>query len=65
MAFELPRGAVPDALYWDTEDPYHYVRLQPGLDRTDYVLVGGEDHKSGQADNADDGFRSSERGRGS
>jgi glycine/D-amino acid oxidase-like deaminating enzyme/nitrite reductase/ring-hydroxylating ferredoxin subunit len=57
MAFEIERGALPDALYWDTEDPYHYVRLQPGPDRVDYVLVGGEDHKSGEADDADERFR--------
>jgi glycine/D-amino acid oxidase-like deaminating enzyme len=44
MAFELKRGALPDALYWDTEEPYHYVRLQHGPGRMDYVLVGGEDH---------------------
>ena len=25
MAFEIKRGALPDAL-WDTEEPYHYVR---------------------------------------
>ena len=30
MALQLPRGKLPDALYWDTLDPYHYVRLQPG-----------------------------------
>ena len=30
ITFEIKRGALPDALYWDTEDPYHYVRLQPG-----------------------------------
>jgi glycine/D-amino acid oxidase-like deaminating enzyme len=24
----VPRGAVTTALYWDTLDPYHYVRLQ-------------------------------------
>jgi glycine/D-amino acid oxidase-like deaminating enzyme/nitrite reductase/ring-hydroxylating ferredoxin subunit len=45
----IPRGAVPDALYWDTGDPYHYVRLQPlrgGSD--DLLLIGGEDHKTGQ-----------------
>jgi hypothetical protein len=29
LAFVLPRGALPDALYWDTADPYHYVRIQP------------------------------------
>lgn len=56
MAFEIKRGTLPDALYWDTEEPYHYVRLQPGPGQTDYVLVGGEDHKSGRADDADDRF---------
>src|SRR5436190_10518601 len=39
VAFELPRDALPDALYWDTEDPYHYVRLQRGTGRTDFLLV--------------------------
>jgi glycine/D-amino acid oxidase-like deaminating enzyme/nitrite reductase/ring-hydroxylating ferredoxin subunit len=53
MAFSIPRGAIPDALYWDTLDPYHYVRLQPGEGRTDYLIVGGADHKSGEADDAD------------
>jgi glycine/D-amino acid oxidase-like deaminating enzyme/nitrite reductase/ring-hydroxylating ferredoxin subunit len=52
MAFAIKRGAIPDALYWDTLDPYHYVRLQPGDDRADYLIVGGADHKSGQADDA-------------
>jgi Rieske Fe-S protein len=53
MAFEIERGALLDALYWDTEEPYHYVRLQPGPGQTDYVLIGGEDHKSATADDAD------------
>ena len=57
ITFEIKRGALPDALYWDTEDPYHYVRLQPGPANSDYVLVGGEDHKSGEADDADERFR--------
>jgi glycine/D-amino acid oxidase-like deaminating enzyme/nitrite reductase/ring-hydroxylating ferredoxin subunit len=52
IAFEVPRGAIPDALYWDTLDPYHYVRLQPGEGRTDYLIAGGCDHKSGEADDA-------------
>jgi len=52
VAFEIARGMLPDALFWDTEDPYHYVRLQPGSGRLDYVLVGGADHKSGEADDA-------------
>ncbi|HEY2759479.1 MAG TPA: FAD-dependent oxidoreductase, partial [Pirellulales bacterium] len=28
IAARVPAGAVPKALYWDTEDPYHYIRLQ-------------------------------------
>ena len=50
------RGALPDALYWDTEEPYHYVRLQPGDQKTDYVIVGGEDHKSGEANDGEQRF---------
>ena len=57
ITFEIQRGALLDALYWDTEDPYHYVRLQPGPSKTDYVMVGSEDHKSGEADDANDSFR--------
>lgn len=47
----VPRDAMPMTLLWDTGDPYHYVRLQPGIDAThDLLIVGGEDHKTGQAD---------------
>ena len=56
IGFAINRGALPDALYWDTEEPYHYVRLQPGDNSMDFVLVGGEDHKSGEADDADKRF---------
>jgi glycine/D-amino acid oxidase-like deaminating enzyme/nitrite reductase/ring-hydroxylating ferredoxin subunit len=51
MAFSIPKGQVTDALYWDTRDDYHYVRLQPGAD-ADHLIVGGEDHKTGEADDA-------------
>src|ERR1043166_1249344 len=30
-------GRLPDALYWDTLEPYHYVRLQPGSEEHDFV----------------------------
>ena len=60
MAFSIPKGAIPDALYWDTLDPYHYVRLQPGDGRTDFLIVGGGDHKSGEADDAEVRFQALE-----
>src|SRR5688500_4067904 len=47
----VPNGSVTLALYWDTGDPYHYIRLVTGIDpEHDVLIVGGEDHKSGQAD---------------
>ena len=37
---------VPFGLFWDTDDPYHYLRpLAPGSDR---IVAGGCDHKTGQ-----------------
>lgn len=45
----IPRGSVTTGLFWDTEDPYHYVRLQPFDNDHDILIIGGEDHKSGQA----------------
>ena len=56
IGFAITKDALPDALYWDTEEPYHYVRLQPGDNGKDFVLVGGEDHRSGQADDGDKRF---------
>lgn len=56
MGFAIKHGELPDALYWDTEEPYHYVRLQPNASGMDVVLVGGEDHKSGEADDAEKRF---------
>lgn len=40
---------VPDALYWDDDQPYHYLRLAASGD-PHLVIVGGADHKTGQAD---------------
>ena len=56
IGFAIAKDRLPDALYWDTEEPYHYVRLQPGDNGKDFVLVGGEDHRSGQADDGDKRF---------
>ena len=56
IALTVTRDGVPRALYWDTGDPYHYVRLARGLGGEDVLIVGGEDHKTGQADDADERF---------
>ena len=50
---KVPHGAVAKALYWDTQDPYHYVRLHSANHNQgegEILTVGGEDHKTGQAD---------------
>ena len=61
IAAQVPRGRTPEILLWDTSDPYHYVRLQR-LSRThDVLIVGGEDHKTGQADDANKRYRRLEK----
>jgi glycine/D-amino acid oxidase-like deaminating enzyme/nitrite reductase/ring-hydroxylating ferredoxin subunit len=53
----VPAGTIEPALYWDTGDqeskwftkPYHYVRIQPVDENYDLLIVGGEDHKTGQS----------------
>jgi glycine/D-amino acid oxidase-like deaminating enzyme/nitrite reductase/ring-hydroxylating ferredoxin subunit len=51
--FAVEPGAIPDAMYFDDEDPYHYCRVVREADR-ELLLVGGEDHKTGQADDGRD-----------
>jgi glycine/D-amino acid oxidase-like deaminating enzyme/nitrite reductase/ring-hydroxylating ferredoxin subunit len=49
IGVEVPNGSVIKGLYWDTSDPYHYVRLQKYENHPyEILLVGGEDHKTGQ-----------------
>jgi glycine/D-amino acid oxidase-like deaminating enzyme len=52
IAARVVRDSVPFALYWDTNDPFHYVRLHRPCENDaadDVLIIGGEDHKSGQA----------------
>lgn len=63
----VPKGSLPHALWWDSGDqdskwitaPYHYIRLQTLDEKSDLLIVGGEDHKTGQAD--DEGIPEEER----
>lgn len=59
----ISRESVTDALYWDTDPAYHYVRIQPMQSAAghnggytaayDLLIIGGEDHKTGQAGDTD------------
>jgi glycine/D-amino acid oxidase-like deaminating enzyme/nitrite reductase/ring-hydroxylating ferredoxin subunit len=40
-------GTIPEALFWDTREPYDYLRVDQHRG-FDYVVYGGEDHKTGQ-----------------
>jgi glycine/D-amino acid oxidase-like deaminating enzyme/nitrite reductase/ring-hydroxylating ferredoxin subunit len=58
VALEVRPGTVPHALFWDTGDPYHYVRVAPSRGGSwELLLVGGEDHRTGQAHDHDVRFR--------
>lgn len=59
----VPADSVPPGLYWDTGWPYHYVRIfrEGASGGADLLIVGGEDHKTGQKDDADARFAAIER----
>ena len=61
IAARIPVGAIPDVLIWDTLETYHYVRQQPGNDGSNWLIVGGEDHRSGTANDGDERFSMLER----
>ncbi|KVV16266.1 FAD-dependent oxidoreductase [Flavobacterium sp. TAB 87] len=58
VAAKIPKGSLPYALWWDTGDqeskwvgaPYHYARLEEFDEQYDLLILGGEDHKVGQAE---------------
>lgn len=60
-AYRVPKGSVPQALYWDTAEPYHYVRLTPDEtdpdDNFDILITGGEDHAVGRAHDYEERFQ--------
>ncbi|PTY06670.1 FAD-dependent oxidoreductase [Opitutaceae bacterium EW11] len=57
VAAEVPADSVPPGLYWDNLNPYHYARLGERRGTLDTLIVGGEDHKTGQEADTDLRFR--------
>lgn len=61
IAAKIPKGKLPNVLLWDTGDqnskwvskPYHYVRTETLDDNYDVLIAGGEDHRTGQANDED------------
>ncbi len=47
IGVRIPRGSIAPLLAFDTADPYHYVRLHVEDDHA-VLIVGGEDHRTGQ-----------------
>ncbi len=56
----IAKGTLAPALYWDTDEPYHYVRISPVSDELDMLIVGGEDHRTGEANDAEERFKNLE-----
>jgi glycine/D-amino acid oxidase-like deaminating enzyme/nitrite reductase/ring-hydroxylating ferredoxin subunit len=64
VASPIPAGSVSRALYWDTQAPYHYARLHSipehlrdqSTSNHELLIVGGEDHKVGQALSAEERY---------
>jgi len=55
MALRLDQDNYPEDLAYDMLDPYHYYRSQT-INGITYLIAGGEDHKTGQEENAANSF---------
>jgi glycine/D-amino acid oxidase-like deaminating enzyme/nitrite reductase/ring-hydroxylating ferredoxin subunit len=60
VAGRVPKGSIPEASYWDTGDPYDYLRIDRHRDH-DLAIFGGEDHKTGQASDTEACYRALEK----
>jgi glycine/D-amino acid oxidase-like deaminating enzyme/nitrite reductase/ring-hydroxylating ferredoxin subunit len=67
IAAHIKKGTVTKALYWDTGNhkaksivpPYHYIRVQEleNDEFHDLLIVGGEDHETGNADDMESRYK--------
>lgn len=51
LAIKLKDDNYPEGLSYDMQEPYHYLRTHV-IDGQKYLIVGGEDHKTGHGDPA-------------
>lgn len=52
----MPPGLLPEAIYWDTNNPYHYFRVDP-KDFYDKYFFGGEDEHREKLEHPDEQIR--------
>jgi glycine/D-amino acid oxidase-like deaminating enzyme/nitrite reductase/ring-hydroxylating ferredoxin subunit len=53
---KVPAGKFPEVSFWDTSEPYNYLRVDKHRG-FDYAILGGEDHKTGQEPETSERFR--------
>src|SRR6185436_1033950 len=57
IGIPVPAEMASPALFWDTDHPYHYLRfVTDPTTGEDLLLVGGEDHRTGQDVDAEEHF---------
>ncbi|WPP50321.1 FAD-dependent oxidoreductase [Catalinimonas niigatensis] len=52
---EVDHRDMPEALYWDLQEPYHYTRYYHQGEKT-WLAVGGADHKTGHNEQNPDNY---------
>lgn len=60
MALQVRNRFDHRHLFWDIHDPYHYIRSYDGADADTgktHLIVGGEDHKTGQENHTSGAFQ--------
>jgi nitrite reductase/ring-hydroxylating ferredoxin subunit len=62
IGMQVPHGLMQPMLMWDTQDPYHYIRLETDSNKKeDLLIIGGEDHRVGQDQHPEENYRNLER----
>jgi hypothetical protein len=51
-ALQAEIKSTAESLFWDTNDPYPYLRFD-SRERASSVIIGGEDHKTGQEEDTE------------
>ena len=58
IGVHVPPEVARNVLLWDTAEPYHYVNfVKAPVTGRDILLVGGEDHRTGQDTSPENHFR--------